>query len=92
MEGTQRHGLMKAEKVKGSMKDFFRESWWEKILRAQRNKGPGDKGSGKGLLQNALFLNSLIQTFWIYSLQKKEPLNKQIKLQQNIILLKNRLI
>lgn len=85
MKGVQRHCLMKAKKVKGNMKDFFKESWWERSLRAQWDKGPGDKDSGKGLLQNALFFNSMIQTFWIYSVKKKESSNQQIKLQKNTI-------
>lgn len=66
MEGIQRHCLMKAKKVKGNMKEFFRESWWEGSLGVQWDKGLGDKDSGK----------SLFQTFWIYSAKKKEPLNQ----------------
>lgn len=70
---------MKAKKVKGNMNDFFRESGQVRSLRAPWDKRPGDKDGGKGLLQNALFFNSIIQTFWIYSVKKKETLTKQIK-------------
>lgn len=54
---------MKAKKVKGNMNDFFRESGQVRSLRAPWDKRPGDKDGGKGLLQNALFFNSIIQTF-----------------------------
>lgn len=85
MEEVQRQCLMKAKKVNSNMKNFFRESWWERSLTPQWDKGPGDKNSGKGFLQNALLFNPMIQTFWIHSVKKKEHWDQQIKLQKNTI-------